>query len=169
MSSEKGSDAPRRETPNRTSGNSAWQNPRVRRMAIYASVLLGVFLLGFVPAWMTARERGRERDTAQAALRVSRLQNTLANAAVDARRGEYEPARQAASDFFTSLRAEMERGRDSAFTQAQQESLRGMYASRDDAITLLARNDPASAERLTDLHLAFRQALGDLPATSTAR
>lgn len=135
MSSEKGSAAAsRRGTTDRTSGNSAWQNPRVRRTAIYAAILLGVFLLGFVPEWMKARERARERDTAQAALRVSRLQNTLANAAVDTRRGEYEAARQAASEFFTSLRAEMERERDSAFTRAQQESLRGIYASRDDAI-----------------------------------
>ena len=138
-------------------------------MAIYAAILLGVFLLGLVPMWMTARTRGRERDAAQAALRLSQLQNTLANAAVDARRGEYEPARQAASEFFPSLRAEMERGRDPAFNQAQQESLRGMYVSRDDAITLLARNDPASAERLTDLHLAFRQAFGNLPAANSAR
>ena len=145
------------------------QNERARRIAIYAAILLGVFLLGLVPMWMTARERGRERDAAQSALRVGQLQNTLANAAIDARRGEYEPARQAASEFFTSLRAEMERGRDSAFTQTQQESLRGMYARRDDAITLLARNDPASAERLTDLHLAFRQALGNLPAANSAR
>jgi hypothetical protein len=37
------------------------------------------------------------------ALRISTLQNTLASAAIDARRGEYEPARQAASDFFTHL------------------------------------------------------------------
>jgi len=145
------------------------QNERARRIAIYAAILLGVFLLGLVPMWMTARERGRERDAAQSALRVGQLQNTLANAAIDARRGEYEPARQAASEFFTSLRAEMERGRDSAFTQTQQESLRGMYARRDDAITLLARNDPASAERLTDLHLAFRQAFGNLPAANSAR
>lgn len=147
-------------TDNRTTGSSVWQNPRVRRFTLYALILLGVFLLGLVPMWMTARERGRERDAAQSSLRVSQLQNTLANAAIDARRGEYEPARQAASEFFTALRAEVERGRDSAFTQMQQESLRSILNSRDDTITLLARGDSASGERLADLHIAYRQSIG---------
>ena len=158
MSSAKQNDA-----TSRSSGNSIWQNERVRRLILYAAVLLGVFLLGLVPMWMTARERARERDTAQAALRVSTLQNTLANAAIDARRGEYEPARQAASDFFTNLRAEIERGRDSAFNEAQQNTLRSLLATRDDTITLLARSDPASADRLVDFYNTYRQATGGAP------
>jgi len=136
-------------------------NERARRIAIYAGVLLAVFLLGLVPMWLTARERAIERDAAQTALRVSRLQNTLANAAVDARRGEYEPARQSASEFFTDLREEMERGQNSAFTQTQQENLRPLLAGRDDTITLLARGDAASGERLAETHAAFRQTVGD--------
>ena len=142
---------------------SIWQNERARRAILYAAVLLGVFLLGLVPMWMTARARARERDTAQAALRISTLQNTLASAAIDARRGEYEPARQAASDFFTNLRAEIERGRDSVFNEAQQNTLRSMLATRDDTITLLARNDPASADRLVDLYNKYRQATAIAP------
>src|SRR5258705_626751 len=85
--------------------DSILQNVRVRRFLLYAAVLLVVFLLGLVPMWMTARGHARERDAAQAALRISTLQNTLASAAIDARRGEYEPARQAASAFFTNLLA----------------------------------------------------------------
>ena len=132
-----------------------------RRMAIYAGVLLVAFLLGLVPMWLAAHERGRERDRAQTELRVSRLQNALANAAVDARRGEYEPARQSASEFFTNLRGEIERGNDSAFATAQQENLRSLLAGRDDTITLLARGDAASGERLAEIYSAFRQAIGD--------
>lgn len=142
----------------RSPGNPIWQNERVRRLVLYAAALLVVFLLGLVPMWMTARERGRGRDTAQAALRISILQNTLATAAIDARRGEYEPARQAASEFFTNLRTEIERGRDSSFNQTQQDNLRSMLAARDDTITLLARSDPASADRLVDLYNIYRQA-----------
>ncbi len=98
------------------SGNSIWQNERVRRVIIYATVFLVVFLLGLVPMWMTAG--ARERDAAQASLRISSLQNAVANAAIDARRGEYEPARQAASDFFINLQVEVDRG-DSVFSEAQ--------------------------------------------------
>ena len=143
--------------------SSIWQNERVRRVILYAAALLIVFLLGLVPMWIQARERARERDAAQAALRISTLQNTLANATIDARRGEYEPARQAASDFFTNLRAEIERGRDSVFNEAQQNTLRSMLATRDDTITLLARSDPASADRLFDLYNTYRQTAGGAP------
>lgn len=156
MSSARQSDATSR-------SGSIWQNERVRRLILYAVVLLVAFLLGLVPMWMTTRERARERDRAQAALRISTLQNTLASAAIDARQGRYEPARQAASEFFTNLRTEIERGRDSVFNEAQQNSLRSMLATRDDTITLLARSDPASADRLVDLYNTYRQATASAP------
>src|SRR5689334_5658211 len=89
--------------------SSTLQN-RMRRLLIYAAVLLVVFLAGLVPMWWSSRTTARELDTTQAALKVSRLQNRLASAAIDARRADYEPARQAASDFFTNLGAELARG-----------------------------------------------------------
>ena len=139
------------------------QNPQMRRIAVYGGVLLAVFLLGLVPMWLTARERAKERDAAQSALRASRLQNTLATAAIDARRGEYEPARQATSDFFSALREEIEREQNSAFTSKEQESLRALLVNRDDTITMLARGDPASAERLADMYAGYRQATTSVP------
>ncbi len=41
MSSARGS-----EPTGRTGGTSVWQNERVRRLVLYAAVLLGLFLLG---------------------------------------------------------------------------------------------------------------------------
>jgi hypothetical protein len=153
-----------------TSGNSVWQNTRVKRSILYAAVLLIVFLAGLVPMWLTSRTNARERDAAQASLRISSLQNTLANAAIDARRGDYEPARQAASEFFTNLRTEIERGDESVFAKAQRDSLRSLLDTRDDTITLLARSDPASADRLVDLYTKYRQAtVSALPSESEAR
>lgn len=148
----------------RNSSTSIWQNERVKRWLLYAVGLLIAFLLGLVPMWMKARTRTQERDAAQASLRLSTLQNSLASAAIDARRGEYEPARQATSDFYTNLRVEIERGKDSAFTEVQQQTLRSIFLDvRDETITLLARGDPASADRLADLHAKYRQALGAVP------
>ena len=159
MSDEKQNDA-----TSRSGGKSIWQNERTRRFILYTAVLAGVFLLGLVPMWMTARTRERERDTAQAALRISTLQNTLATAAIDARRGEYEPARQAASEFYTNLRTEIDSGRGSVFNEAQQNTLRSIFVdTRDDTITLLARSDPASVDRLVDLYNKYRQAVGVTP------
>lgn len=144
-------------------GGSVRQNNPVKRVIIYAAILLGAFLLGFVPMWMRANERARERDTAQAALRVSTLQNTLANAAMDSRRGEYEAARRAASEFFTNLRTETERGGDSVFNESQRSALSTIFDTRDDTITLLARSDPSAADRLLDLYHKYRQAVGGAP------
>jgi hypothetical protein len=142
---------------------SVGRNPRGRRFLIYAAVLLAVFLLGLVPMWMKARGHAAERDKAMTALRISTLQNSLANAAADARRGEYEPARQSASEFYTNLRTEIDRGRDSVFAEAQQNTLRPVFDARDETITLLARSDPASADRLFDLYNIYRQATGAAP------
>jgi len=136
-----------------------------RRIAVYAVVLLIVFLLGFIPMWLAARGRAAERDTAQRELRLSRLENNLLSAAIDSRRGEYERARVAASSFFTSLREQVDiaQGAGDLATQ-QREALRPLLNQRDDLITLLARSDPASADRLVELYVSFRKAMG--PASS---
>ena len=131
-----------------------------RRFAIYAAVLVGVFLLGLVPMWLSARGRAAERDAARRELRLCRVQGGLAAAALDARRGDYEPARQGASNFFTAL-GEQVNGDASDLTSAQRESLRPLLDGRDDLITLLARSDPASADRLSDLYASYRKAAGD--------
>jgi hypothetical protein len=71
-----------------------------KRLAVYAAALLVAFLLGLIPMWMSKSDAARQRDAAQANLRLSQLQNRLATAAIYARRGKYEPARLAASDFY---------------------------------------------------------------------
>ena len=142
-----------------TNRRSVGQNQLLRRLLIYASLLLIGFLVGLVPMWLKARSCAHERDAAQASLRINTLLNSVASAAIDARRGEYEPARQAASEFFTSLQTEIGRGADSVFNEAQQNTLRPLFVNRDETITLLARSDPASADRLVDTYVKYRQAL----------
>ena len=134
------------------------------RLLIYAIVLALVFLLGFVPTCMVARRRGIERDTAQTALRISNMQNSLGNAIVDARAGNYELARQATSDFFTKLGAEVEQDPNSIFNSAQATKLRSLLQERDAMITLLARNDPYSPDQLTKLYNQYREAVVSTPA-----
>ena len=85
------------------------------------------------------------------------MENTLASAAIDARRGDYEPARQSASNFFTSLRAEIDKGNDSFLSRTQIAELQPVLAPRDEIITLVSRSDPASADRLSDLYVSCRR------------
>jgi len=85
------------------------------------------------------------------------MENDLASAAIGARRGEYETARQVASDFFTALRAETDKGVDSAFSQARIDGAQPLFAQRDQIVTLLARGDGASADLLSDLYVSYRK------------
>jgi hypothetical protein len=129
----------------------------MRRPVIYAVLLLVVFLFGFVPMWIKFRECADSLSKAGQHLSIARIENTLASAAIDARRGDYEPARQAASSFFNSLRAEIDKGDDSALSQTQREGLKPVLTPRDGIITLLSRSDPASADRLSDLYVSYRR------------
>jgi Tfp pilus assembly protein PilV len=131
--------------------------PSRQRFIIYAVVLLVVFLLGLIPMWLKARQSASSLAESEHQLTLVRMQSNLASAVIDARRGDYEPARQAASQFFTSLSTEIEKGDTSVFTQAQRERLQPLFAGRDDLITLLARSDPASADRLSDLYVSYRK------------
>jgi hypothetical protein len=124
-------------------------------------VLLVAFLLGLIPMWLQARAAGAKLAEAERRLTLEGMQSDLASAAVEARRGEYEPARRAASRFFTTLRGEVDKGEASYLTQAQRAGVQALFGGRDEVITLLARSDPAAADRLSDLYVAYRKALGD--------
>lgn len=128
-----------------------------QRFIIYAGVLLVVFLLGFVPMWLKTRTANNRLMATEQQLFLARKQNELASAVIDARRGDYEPARQAVSQFFTSVREEVDKGSSSSYTQAQQQAMQPLFAGRDELITLLARSDPASADRLSDLFVTYRK------------
>jgi len=147
-----------------TTTRSVALSGRAKRIGIYLGLALAVFLLGLIPMWLKAREAASQRDAAQRQLHLSQMQGTLASAAIDARRGEYEPARQTASEFFTTLRGQIDAGGDSALTAPQREASAPLLARRDELITLLARGDPAAAEQLSDLYVSYRKALNEVQA-----
>lgn len=123
-------------------------------------VLAGVFLVGFVPMWLKASRLSGQLFEAQRHSRVEQIQITLANAALDARRGEYEPARRAMTNFYSLLTAELDRGIGSALPPGASVELQPLLTERDELITLLARGDPASAERLSIAYATFRKSAG---------
>lgn len=128
-----------------------------RRVALYATLSLGFFLLGFAPMWFKVNSAIEQRDAAQREVRLGQLQNTLGAAMVDVQRGEYEPARQITSDFYTNLRTQIDAGGASVFTPAQREKLKPLLGERDDVITLLARSDPAAADRLFAIYSSYNK------------
>jgi hypothetical protein len=80
--------------------------------------------------------------------------------ALDFRRGQYEPARKELSQFFASLNAAVgPKSNVSDFTPEQLKSFQAMFSERDELMTLLARNNPTSADRLDALYLTLRKTL----------
>lgn len=144
-------------------------NPEtLKRLGIVGLIALGAFLLGFVPMWLSSEGYESEVKKLTTTLRPSVLQNNLATATINARRGEFEQALQETSGFFTDLRAELERS-ESAFANEQQQSVRSMLEQRDETITMLARSDPAGADRLTELYFKFIQVKNSaVPESKTA-
>ena len=127
-----------------------------KRVALYATMSLGFFLLGFVQMWFKTTGAVEQRDAAQRGVRLAQLQNTLAAAVIDVQRGQYEPARQLTSDFYTNLRRQVD-GTASLFTPSQREALRSLLTERDELITLLARRDPAATDRLFNVYSTYNK------------
>ena len=132
-------------------------NPLMKRLISYSLLALVFFLLGFLPVWANSLGNANTLTTAKNQLSLAQMQNSLATAVIDVQHGDYAPALQAASSFFTDLRAETDRGGASALSAAQITAVQPIFAQRDEIIALLARNDPAAGPRLSDLYTAYRQ------------
>lgn len=132
------------------------RNDFVKRWLIRLAVLAAVFLIGFVPMWWSKRGVTAELDQAKREIRRNQLANALSAAAIYARRGEYETGRQNASTFFSELQAEMDKADSTVLTAQEKTQIPTLLTGRDDAITLLSRSDPASADRLSDIYVAYR-------------
>ena len=115
------------------------------------------YLIGFVPSWLKARSASHRLQEMRGELAISQIENKLAAATLDANRGQHEQARQSASQFFTQLRDEIDQEKNSTLTPAQRERAKQLLNQRDDIITFLARSDPASAKKLSDMYVAFRK------------
>lgn len=146
-----------RESSPGASARAARMPAGLKRALVYLCVAASLFLAGFVPVWLKARSGERQLASTRRELRLMALENRLAAAALDARRGEYEPARRQASDFFTELRAQTDAAEDSALDARRREALAPLLDERDETITLLARSDPAAADRLANIYASFRQ------------
>ena len=132
------------------------------KVSLIVAGLLIAFLVGFIPMWMQVNQVTAEHEKTKDVLLKEEIVNSLMSGVIDARRGEYESARKDASDFFTNLRAEIDKSDDeSAYTPEQKTNLRNLFGNRDNTITLLAQRDQASVERLTETYLNYLKAIGE--------
>ena len=103
-----------------------------------------------------AHQREIDLEQARQRLQVTAMQAELSEGALEARRAQYEAAREQVSRFFTSAQAEADKTNSGAFGQ-EAANLQPLLKQRDELITLLARSDPGSADRLSNLDEEFRK------------
>ena len=128
-----------------------------KRVALYVTLSCGFFLLGFVPMWLKTSVAVEQRDAAQRGVRLAQLQNTLAAAMIDVERGQFEPARQRTSEFYTNLRRQLDAHSGDLFTPSQRDGLKSLLTERDELTTLLARSDPAATDRLFAVYSTYNK------------
>lgn len=164
---EPASGRPANEPPAEEARRTGASSRRTMRLVMVGVVALGVgYLFAWLPAWRAQKQHAARVEQFERRLAFGGLQNMLASAAIDARRGEYEAARQSASRFFTELRAEIDLGPASILAGIPRENIEPLFSQRDQVITLLARSDPASADRLSDLHVSFRKVIDSAGLTN---
>ena len=134
---------------------------KIMKIGIFAIALIIAFMLGFIPMWIKASNAAKEHENTKQLLGRSEISNLISKAIVDARRGEYETARQSTSDFYTKLNTEIESADNTSYSASEETNLKAVFTDRDAIITMLAQRDPASVERLSDIYLSYRQALGE--------
>lgn len=133
---------------------------KIAKIGVAAAGALVIFLLGLVPMLIqkwSVESRLAETETQ---LRRTQVSGELAEAMVEANRGEYERARQKASGFFQKLRAEEERGDEGYLSAEAREKIKPVFDARDSVITLLAQRDQASVERLYDVYSTYQASMG---------
>ena len=128
---------------------------RLTKVKAYGIGFLVGLLIGLVPMTVRLIQTRGERNSLQEQLAVGRLEMNLAGAALMARHGDYTAARDAASQFFSDARQAADGG-DDTLSPAQLTYLQTALAERDALITLLARGDPAAAERSTAMYVTHR-------------
>lgn len=151
-----GTSSERDAPPSRRSGGGA------KKFFWFLVAILLAFGAGFGWQWWEAQEVRAEleetearADSLQLRLTFQELGNTLATAVMQATYGNYEPARQAASDFFTNLQ------RQTASTPlGQGRGIQAVLAERDATITALSRGEPQSRDLLANLFIQYRRATG---------
>ena len=137
---------------------------REQKLGLFAAIgIIAAFLIGFVWQNMRARDFERRLDQANVELTFERLESKLAAALIEADRGNYEIARQLASEFFTGLQADMSRA-----PEEHRQELTAISGHRDVIITAASRSDPQTASLIGQLYNTYRVAFGDAPVSPQA-
>jgi hypothetical protein len=118
------------------------------KLGIGALALAGAFLLGYVPATLSARAARAEVDRLTHKLALAALQVQLGAMSYEVNRNNYGLASQLTTPFFDAVRAAIASPADHDVTQV----LEAVLARRDEITSDLARANPGVKPKIADLY-----------------
>jgi hypothetical protein len=121
-----------------------------KKLGIGALALLGAFLVGYVPASLSARAARAEQDRLTHELALATLQVQLARMSYEVSRDNYGLAAQLATRFFDGAPAVIAGAPDQAVTPPLQAAL----ARRDEITSDLAQANPEVKDKIAELYAA---------------
>ncbi len=132
---------------------------RTTKGLLVAGGVIVAFLVGFGWQFGRAHSLAGQLDQTRRELTFQRMEAMLGAATIEAQRGDFEPARELTSSFFTQLQVAANQAPAAGQPQLQQ-----ILALRDQLITELSRSDPGSGAVLAQLFVKYRTAVGENPA-----
>lgn len=126
-------------------------NPK--KLVVGAGVLIFVFLLGFIPSCMSARNAQGRNTQLEHKLTLADLHIRFGMTSYEANRNNYASAAQPSTEFFNGLKETINTTGDEPLKQ----KLQAMSTRRDEITTNLAQADPGVKEKLAQMFADFFQ------------
>ncbi len=120
----------------------------LKRIGAAVFIAIAVFMLGYVPSWMSARDAREQNVKLDYELKLADLRGRLGMASYEANRNNYASAAQFSTEFFSRMREAI----DSTEDEKVRQKLESMLARRDEIISNLAQADPAVKEKLAGMY-----------------
>jgi hypothetical protein len=117
------------------------------RLLVYAIVLAGVFLLGFVPQYVKANRLNREVQTLSWQNQIVTARDLIGIVFLDVANNNFGIASRDASTFFDHIRQMLDRATD----PGDREALQRISARRDSITAALAKADPAARVQVQEI------------------
>lgn len=124
-----------------------------KKLAVAAVVLIFVFLAGFIPSCMSARDAQERSTRLQHKLTLADLHVRLGMTSYEVNRNNYANAAQTSTDFFNGLKVMIDTTTDEGLKQ----KLQAIGMRRDEITTNLAQADPGVKEKLAQMFADFFQ------------
>jgi hypothetical protein len=125
----------------------------VKKLGAGAGILIAVFLLGYVPSCVTARNIQEKNARIEYKLKMADLHGKIGMASYEANRNNYASAAQFSTEFFNGLQETINTANDVSLRQ----KLAALLARRDELTTNLAQADPVVKEKLAGMYADFFQ------------